>query len=189
MNRGSKWSSIATVLAAICRVRRVIDRRLEFVGQGSAIGLPDSIDSGKGLTMSQAAVVQFCQRIAKTPDLQLRLESGVKSGAGWELIVSVGQEHGFEFSAQDAAECFEQERRRRAARESTEHAETHILKHSPVLDMEMADTQIMKRGDANSPARAADALSLKGLRRVALSHDWNIELSATAAEEDESIFS
>jgi len=139
--------------------------------------------------MSQAAVVQFCQRIAKTPDLQRRLESGVKSGAGWELIVSVGQEHGFEFSAQDAAACFEQERRRRAALESAEHAETQILKRSPVLDMEMADTQIMSGGKADSPAHAADALSLDGLRRVALSHDWNIEVSATSTDEDDSIFS
>ena len=139
--------------------------------------------------MSQAAVVQFCQQIAKTPDLQRRIESGVKSGAGWELIVSLGREHGFEFTAQDAAECFEQERRRRAARESAEHAETHILKRAPVLDMEMADTQIMSGGTADSPARAADALSLNALRRVVLSHDWNIEVSPTSAHEDDSIFS
>src|SRR5262249_55058351 len=110
------------------------------------------------------------------------------SGAGWELFVSVGREHGFEFTATDAAECFEQERRRRAARESAEHAETHILKRSPVLDVEMADTHILTHGETESPARA-DSLSLNGLRRVALSHDWNIELPATAANEDDSIFS
>ena len=53
----------------------------------------------------------------------------------------------------------------------------------------MADTQIMSGGKADSQAHAADALSLDGLRRVALSHDWNIEVSATSTDEDDSIFS
>lgn len=141
--------------------------------------------------MSRAAVVQFCQHITKTPELRSRLESGVKAGAGWDLIVSVGHEHSFEFTAHEAAECFEYERQRRAGRESASHAETTILKQSPVLDTRMAETLIMGRGksDASDSAGRQDELSINGLRRVALSHDWNIELSATAADEDESIFS
>ena len=51
----------------------------------------------------------------------------------------------------------------------------------------MAETFIVRDGDDASTH--ADALNLNGLRRVALSHDWRIELSATAIEEDESIFS
>ena len=138
--------------------------------------------------MSRAAVVQFCQHIAKTPELRSRLESGVKAGAGWDLIVSVGHEHSFEFTAHEAAECFEHERQRRSARESADHSETTILKQSSVLDARMAETFIMRDGDAGS-ASHADALSLNGLRRVALSQDWNIELSGTAADDDDSIFS
>ena len=137
--------------------------------------------------MSRAAVVQFCQEIAKTPELRSRLESGVKSGAGWDLLVSTAHEHGFEFTEHEAADCFEQERQRRAARESAGHAETTILKKSPVLDARMAETFIVRDGDDASTH--TDTLNLNGLRRVALSHDWNIELSATAIEEDESIFS
>lgn len=138
--------------------------------------------------MSRAAVVQFCQHIAKTPELRSRLEIDVKAGAGWDLIVAMGREHHFDFTAQEAAECFEYERQRRAALESTGHAETTILKRSQFLDARLAETLIVRDGNAGS-ASHTDALSLNGLRRVALSHDWNIELSATAAEEDESIFS
>ncbi len=137
--------------------------------------------------MSRTAVVQFCQQIAKTPELRNRLESGVKAGAGWDLLVSTAHEHGFEFTAHEAADCFEHERQRRSTRESSGHAETTILKQSPVLDARMAETLIMRDGEDTSSR--ADALNLGGLRRVALSHDWNIELSATAIEEDESIFS
>jgi hypothetical protein len=139
--------------------------------------------------MSRAAVSQFCQRIAKTPDLQNRLESGVKAGAGWDLFVAVGHEQGFDFTAQEATECFEHERKRRAACESAEHAETHILKHTPVLSDEVTDTLIWRRGGADASSARADAMSLNGLRRVALSRDWNIELPNTAADDDESIFS
>ena len=138
--------------------------------------------------MSRAAVVQLCQHISKTPELQRRLESGVRAGAGWDMIVSVGHEHGFEFTAHEAAECFEHERLRRAAQESSGHAETHILKHRPSENEELAETFILGRGTGESPARVSE-LSLNGLRRVALSNDWRIELSETAAEEDESIFS
>ena len=139
--------------------------------------------------MSRAVVSQFCQRIAQAPELQNRLESGVKAGAGWELFVAVGHENGFDFTAQEAAECFEHERQRRAACESSHHAETQILKHTPVLSEEVTDTLIWRRGDADAASARADALSLNGLRRVALSRDWNIELPASAAADDESIFS
>ncbi|MEK6260533.1 MAG: hypothetical protein AABP62_18200 [Planctomycetota bacterium] len=138
--------------------------------------------------MSRAAVVHLCQHIAKTPELQRRLESGVRAGSGWDLIVSVGHEHGFEFTAHEAAECFEHERLRRAARESAGHAETHILKQRPSVSEELAETFILGRRTGDSSARASE-LSLNGLRRVALSNDWNIELSETAADEDDSIFS
>lgn len=138
--------------------------------------------------MSRVAVVQFCQHIAKTPELRSRLERDVKAGAGWDLIVSVGHEHSFEFTAHEAAECFEHERLRRATLESTGHAETTILKRSPVLDARTAETLIVRDGDSGS-APHGETLSLNGLRRVALSHDWNIELSDTAAEDDDSIFS
>ena len=137
--------------------------------------------------MSRAAVVQFCQQIAKTPELRSRLESGVKAGAGWDLLVSTAHKHGFDFTAHEAADCFEHERQRRSTHESSGHAETTILKQSPVLDARMAETFIVRDGDDASTH--ADALNLNGLRRVALSHDWRIELSATAIEEDESIFS
>lgn len=142
--------------------------------------------------MSRAAVFQFCQQISKTLDLRTRLESGVKAGAGWDLLVGTGHELGFDFTADEAAECFEHERQRRAACESTGHAETQILKQSPVMDTRMAETLIMSSGNldgSHSPSRAAEKLSLNGLRRVALSHDWNIELSSTADDDDESIFS
>lgn len=142
--------------------------------------------------MSRAAVFQFCQQVSKTSELRTRLESGVKAGAGWELLVGTGHELGFDFTAHEAAECFEHERQRRAACESTGHAETHILKQAPVMDSRMAETLILSSGNpdgSRSQPRAADALSLNGLRRVALSHDWNIELSSTAADEDDSIFS
>ncbi len=138
--------------------------------------------------MSRAAVVQFCQHIAKTPDLRSRLESDVKAGAGWDLIVEVGREHNFDFTPHEAAECFEHERQRRDARESTGHTETTILKRSHFLDTRLAETLIVRDGNAGS-ASHTDALSLNGLRRVALSHDWNIELSDTAADDDDSIFS
>ena len=138
--------------------------------------------------MSRMAVSQFCQRIAQTSELQNRLESGVKAGSGWELFVAVGHEHGFDFTAQEATECFECERQRRAACESSDHAETHILKHTPVLSDEVTDTLIWRQGDAD-PSTRADALSLNALRRVALSRDWNIELPDAAAADDESIFS
>ena len=137
--------------------------------------------------MSRAAVVQLCQQIAKTPELRGRLESGVKAGAGWDLLVSTAQEHGFDFTAHEAADCFEHERQRRSARESAGHAETTILKHSPVLEARMAETFIVRDGNTGS-ASHTDALSLNGLRRVALSHDWCIELSETAADDDDSIF-
>ena len=137
--------------------------------------------------MSRAAVVQFCQHIAKTPELRSRLEIDVKAGAGWDLIVAVGHEHNFEFTAHEAAECFEYERQLRDARESTGHAETTILKRSQYLDARLAETLIVRDGNAGSASRA-DALSLNGLRRVALSHDWSIELSKTAADDDDSIF-
>lgn len=132
--------------------------------------------------MSRAAVVQFCQRIAKSPELQSRLESGVKAGAGWELLVSAGHEHGFSFTDHEAAECFEHERLLRVARESADHAETRILKQAPVIDPRIAETLILGRGEN-------DVMSVNGLRRIALSHDWNIGASDTAAAEDESIFS
>ena len=138
--------------------------------------------------MSRAAVVQLCQHIAKTPELQRRLESGVRAGSGWDLIVSVGHEHGFEFTAHEAAECFEHERLRRSAHESSGHAETQILKQRPSVSEDLAETFILSRSTGDSPTRASE-LSLNGLRRVALSNDWNIELSETAADEDESIFS
>ena len=138
--------------------------------------------------MSRAAVVQLCQHIAKTPELQRRLESGVRAGSGWDLIVSVGHEHGFEFTAHEAAECFEHERLRRSAHESSGHAETQILKQRPSVSEDLAETFILGRSTGDSPTRASE-LSLNGLRRVALSNDWNIELSETAADEDESIFS
>ena len=137
--------------------------------------------------MSRAAVAQFCQQIAKSPELRGRLESGVKAGAGWDLLVSTAHEHGFEFTAHEAADCFEQERQRRTAHESASHAETRILKQSPILDARIAETLIVRDGD--DAAADAGTLNLNGLRRVALSHDWNIELSAAAIEEDESIFS
>lgn len=137
--------------------------------------------------MSRAAVVQFCQHIEKTPELRNRLENDVKAGAGWDLIVAVGHEHSFEFTANEAAECFEHERQRRATLESTGHAETTILKRSQYLDARLAETMIVRDGNAGS-ASHTDALSLNGLRRVALSHDWNIELSDTAADDDDSIF-
>lgn len=137
--------------------------------------------------MSRAAVVQFCQHIAKTPELRSRLEIDVKAGAGWDLIVAVGHEHGFDFTPHEAAECFEHERQRRAALESTGHAETTILKRSQYLDSRTAETVIV-RGEASGSASRPEALSLNGLRRVALSHDWNIELSDTAADDDDSIF-
>ncbi len=139
--------------------------------------------------MSRAAVSEFCQHIALTSELQNRLESGVKAGAGWDLFVAVGHELGFDFTAQEATECFEHERQRRAACESANHAETHILKHAPVLSDEVTDTLIWRRGDADPSSAREDALSLSGLRRVALSHDWSIELSDDAADDDESIFS
>ena len=140
--------------------------------------------------MSRAAVVQFCQYVAQTPELRNRLESGVTAGAGWDLIVSVGQEHSFAFTAHEAAECFEHERQRRASRESANHAETTILKQSPVVDARMAETFILRDGtDADGSASHSEALSLNGLRRVALSHDWNIELAGSAAADDDSIFS
>lgn len=142
--------------------------------------------------MSRAAVFQFCQQVSKTPTLRTRLESGVKAGAGWELLVATGHELGFDFTAQEAAECFEHERQLRAAYESAGHSETHILKQSPIADPRTAETLIMSGGHSdgnNSPSHAADAMSLNGLRRVALSHDWRIELSAGAAGDDESIFS
>ena len=142
--------------------------------------------------MSRAAVFQFCQQIAKAPELRTRLESGVKAGAGWELLVATAHEYGLDFTAHEAAECFEHERRRRSDRESAGHAETHILKQSPVMDTRMAETLIMSSGNldgSHSPSRTAETQSLNGLRRVALSHDWNIELSSTSADEDESIFS
>lgn len=138
--------------------------------------------------MSRAAVVKLCQHISVTPDLRRRLESGVKAGAGWDLIVSVGHEHGFEFTAQEAAECFEHERLRRVAIESSGHAETHILKQRPSINEELAETFILGRGTGNSTTGQGES-SLNSLRRVALSNDWNIELSETAADEDESIFS
>ena len=138
--------------------------------------------------MSRAAVVHLCQHISKTPELQRRLESGVRAGSGWDLIVSVGHEHGFEFTAHEAAECFEHERLRRAARESAGHAETHILKQRPSVSEDLAETFILSRGTGDSPTRASE-LNLNGLRRVALSNDWNIELSETSADEDDSIFS
>lgn len=139
--------------------------------------------------MSRAAVVQFCQHVANTPELRNQLESGVRAGAGWSLIVSTGHEYGFDFTAHEAADCFEHERQRRTTRESPSHAETQILKQSPV-DQRLIETLVMREG-ANLDSNKLDAhgLSLSGLRRVALSHDWNIELSATAIEEDESIFS
>ncbi len=138
--------------------------------------------------MSRAAVVHLCQHIAKAPELQCRLESGVRAGSGWDLIVSVGHEHGFEFTAHEAAECFEHERIGRAARESAGHAETQILKRRPSANEELAETLILGRDTSDSSARASE-LSLNGLRRVALSNDWNIVLSETALAEDESIFS
>lgn len=138
--------------------------------------------------MSRAAVVHLCQHIAQTPELQRRLESGARAGSGWDLIVSVGHEYVFEFTAHEAAECFEHERLRRAAHESSGHAETHILKQRPSVSEDLAETFILSRETGDSPARASE-LSLNGLRRVALSNDWNIELSETAADEDESIFS
>ena len=133
--------------------------------------------------MSRAAVVQFCQQVTQTPELKIRLESGVKSGAGWELLVATGQEYGFDFTTAEAAECFEHERDRRAARESAGHAETHILKQSPVFDPRIAETFVLRDGDDSGVS------SLKSLRRIALSHDWNIDLSPTAIDDDESIFS
>lgn len=138
--------------------------------------------------MSRAAVIQFCQHIAKTSELRSRLEIDVKAGAGWDLIVSVGSEHSFEFTAHEAAECFEHERQRRDALESTGHAETTILKRSQYLDAHTAETLIVRDESAGS-ASHTEALSLNGLRRVALSHDWNIELSDSAADDDDSIFS
>jgi hypothetical protein len=119
--------------------------------------------------MSRAAVVQFCQKIAISPELKGRLENGVRAGAGWDLLVSTAHEHGFEFTAHEAADCFEQERQRRTARESAGHAETHILKKSPVLDARMAETLIVRNGDEDSAQ--ASPLDLNSLRRVALSHD------------------
>ena len=163
-----------------------------MIGPGMGNPLPNSIELLKGSNMSRAAVFQFCQQISKTPELRTRLESGVKAGAGWDLLVSVGHEHGFDFTAHEAAECFEHERQRRAGRESAGHSETHILKQSPVMDTRMAETLIMSGGNLDSdhtPSRAAEMLSLNGLRRVALSHDWSIELSNSATDEDESIFS
>jgi hypothetical protein len=142
--------------------------------------------------MSRKAVVQFCQHIANTPELRTRLESGVKAGKGWDLIVAAGHEHGFDFTAHEAADCFEYERQRRIARESPSHAETHILRHSPlVADQRLVETLVLRDGGEpeEDSSKSSDGLSLGGLRRVALSHDWIIELSPTASDEDESIFS
>ena len=139
--------------------------------------------------MSRAAVVKFCQQVTQTPELRTRLKSGVKSGAGWELLVTIGQEHGFDFTRNEAVECFEHERKRRATRESAGHAETHILKQSPILDPRVAETFILREGTGGKVASEhADPLNLKSLRRIALSHDWNLESSPTAVEDDESIF-
>lgn len=138
--------------------------------------------------MSRSAVVQFCQHVMGSSELQRRLESGVKAGAGWELIVSVAHEHGFEFTAHEAADCFEHERQRRAARESAGHAETHILKQRPSLSEELAETFILGQGGDGSQSNTG-GLSLNALRRVALSNDWHMELSESAQAEDESIFS
>lgn len=142
--------------------------------------------------MSRAAVFQFCQQISKNSELQTVLENGVKNGAGWELLVSNAHEHGFDFTASEAAECFECERQRRASVESTGHAETHILKQTPIIDARTAETLIMSSGNPNgdhSSANAAGIVNLSGLRRVALSRDWRIELPSSAADEDASIFS
>ena len=138
--------------------------------------------------LSRAAVFQLCQHIAQTPELQRRLVSGVKAGVGWDLMVAVGHEHGFEFTEHEAAECFEYERIRRAARESAGYAETQILKQSPNVSDELCETFILGRSDGD-PATRSGELSLNGLRRVALSNDWNIELSESMTADDESIFS
>ena len=142
--------------------------------------------------MSRAAVSQFCQRIAQTPELQNRLESGVKAGAGWDLLVASGHELGLDFTAQEAAECYEHERQLRDDYEAAGHSETNILKQAQVENARIAETVILSGGDSdgnNSPSHAAGVMSLNGLRRVALSHDWRIELSAGAVSDDESIFS
>lgn len=142
--------------------------------------------------MSRAAVFQFCQQVSKNSTLRTRLESGVKAGAGWESLVDAGHELGLDFTAQEAAECFEHERQLRADYEVAGHSETHILKQAQVEDARIAATVILSdvNSDSNhSPSHAADVMSLNGLRRVALSHDWRIELSAGAVGDDESIFS
>lgn len=142
--------------------------------------------------MSRAAVFQFCQQVSKNSMLRTRLESGVKAGAGWELLVEAGHELGLDFTAEEAAECFEHERQLRAAYEAAGHSETNILKRAQIENARTAETVIMSSGDSddsNSPSHSADVMSLNGLRRVALSHDWRIELSAGAVGDDESIFS
>lgn len=142
--------------------------------------------------MSRAAVFQFCQQVSKTPALRTRLESGVKAGAGWELLVATGHELGLDFTAEEAAECFEHERQLRASYEAAGHSETNILKRAQIENARTAETVIMSGGDSdgnNSASCSADPMSLNGLRRVALSHDWRIELSAGAVGDDESIFS
>lgn len=140
--------------------------------------------------MSRAAVVQFCHHVAQAPELQNRLENAVKSGAGWDSIVSVGHELGFEFTTHEAAECFEYERQRRATRESPSHSETTILKQSPIQDARMAETFILRGREAvGRSACETDDLSLKSLRRIALSRDWSMELPLSAKGEDESVLS
>ncbi len=138
--------------------------------------------------MSRAAVFQFCQQVSKTPTLRTRLESGVKAGAGWELLVATGHELGLDFTAEEAAECFEHERQLRASYEAAGHSETNILKRAQIENARTAETVIMSSGDSDD-SNSADVMSLNGLRRVALSHDWRIELSAGAVGDDESIFS
>lgn len=138
--------------------------------------------------MSRAAVFQFCQQVSKNSTLRTRLESGVKAGAGWELLVDAGHELGLDFTSQEAAECFEHERQLRADYEAAGHSETHILKQASVEDHRIAETLILSGGDSDGD-NSADPMSLNGLRRVALSHDWRIELSAGAVSDDESIFS
>lgn len=129
--------------------------------------------------MSRTAVAQFCHRIAKTPDLQKRIEEAVRSEAGWDLFVSVGREHGFIFTEYEAAECLEYERQRRAKHETPGHAETVLLKEPIRLEEEtdpLADTLIWQPGDEGAE------LSINSLRRIALSHNWNIELPPNASD-------
>ncbi len=106
--------------------------------------------------MTSEAVTAFCAVVAGNETLQTELCNAIAQNQGLERFVELAIQQGHGVTLESARQTFAEERERRDAIESEDHAETVVVKSKSSLAEEEAD-----------PGRA-------GFRRVALSKNWQI---------------